>query len=240
MTRTCLKTGGKWSCQRCCMLWDPWSASQLCFSFGVEYLFLFSRRAMTGTSFPSCLLSSGPVLLRCFVRRKVLELVEANPSYAAVRFSDGRESSISTSDLAPLPESPVGLVDTPPRGIFGDVLCHQTELSPDTMDPDSVADGNFNRRRLIAPHRLPEMCLSTVPLEFVDHRRDMGQYYLVVQLVQYFSLVNVAHFSVALRASLLLAVPSRWSSNYVSRVASSVLLVQPVLCHSFLRLWSSA
>ena len=97
-----------------------------------------SRRAMTETSLPSWLLTTGPVLQRCFVQRKddpltnEVQLLEANPSYTAVRFSDWRESSISTSDLAPLPESPVGLVDT--CGDFDDVRCNQPELSPDTMD----------------------------------------------------------------------------------------------------------
>ena len=83
-----------------------------------ERLFQFSRRAITVKSLPSWLLSPGPALLRRFVRRKEVELVEANPSYAVVRFSDEREISISASDLAPLPESPVGLVDTLPRGVF--------------------------------------------------------------------------------------------------------------------------
>jgi len=44
-----------------------------------------------------------------------------NTSCAAVRFSHSRESSVSKSDLAPLPESPVGLVDTSPRGVSDDV-----------------------------------------------------------------------------------------------------------------------
>jgi len=35
-----------------------------------ERLFRFSRRAMTGSSLPSWLLTTGPVLLWCFVQRK--------------------------------------------------------------------------------------------------------------------------------------------------------------------------
>ena len=33
----------------------------------------------------------------------VVELIEANPNFAIVKFSDGRESTISITDLAPSP-----------------------------------------------------------------------------------------------------------------------------------------
>ena len=164
MTKTWLKTDGKWFCQRRCMLSDPWSALQPTNETPRERLFRLSRRAMTDTSLPSWLLTTGPVLQRCFVQRKddplttEVQLLEANPSYTAVRFSDWRESSISTSDLAPLPESPVGLVDT--CGDFDDVRCNQPELSPDTMDSHSVADGSFDA----APADNPAPYPRNVPL----------------------------------------------------------------------------
>ena len=72
-----------------------------------ERLFRFPRRATFGTALPSWLLNPGTVLLRRFVRNKDeplcdrVELLEANPNYALIRYSDGRESSVSTSDLAP-------------------------------------------------------------------------------------------------------------------------------------------
>jgi len=53
---------------------------------------------MAGTTLTSCLLNTGPVLLRGFVQRKddlltdEVELVEANPSYAVILFSDGWNS----------------------------------------------------------------------------------------------------------------------------------------------------
>ena len=62
---------------------------------------------MTGRALPSWLVQPGPVLLRRFVRNKndpyvdEVELLEANSNFAQVRFPDGRESTVSVSDLAP-------------------------------------------------------------------------------------------------------------------------------------------
>ena len=64
---------------------------------------------MLGKSLPGWLLQPGTVLLRRFIRSKddplveEVELLRANPSFAQVRFPSGRESFISTNDLAPLP-----------------------------------------------------------------------------------------------------------------------------------------
>lgn len=73
-----------------------------------ERMFAFHRRSSTGTSLPSWLLTQGPVLLRRFVRHSKtdplvdeVELLEANPQYAHVRFPDGRETTVSVKDLAP-------------------------------------------------------------------------------------------------------------------------------------------
>ena len=75
-----------------------------------ELFFNFYRKSCCGFTLPSWLAEPGPVLLRNFVRthknddlvRKV-ELTEANPSFARVRFPDGRESTVSLKDLAPYP-----------------------------------------------------------------------------------------------------------------------------------------
>ena len=72
-----------------------------------ERLFRFSSRSMNGMALPSWLLTPGTVLLRRHVRRKgdpfcdPVELVEGNPTYSVVRLPDGKESTVSTSDLAP-------------------------------------------------------------------------------------------------------------------------------------------
>ena len=68
----------------------------------------FPRRSMIGKSLPCWLIQPGSVLRR-FVRNKnqplddEVELMKANPNFAHIRFPDGRESTVSVSDLAPCP-----------------------------------------------------------------------------------------------------------------------------------------
>ena len=73
-----------------------------------ERLFNFQRRTMAGVALPSWLSSPGKVFLRRFVRRSKYEplvdevdLIEANPMYAYIRYPDGRESTVNIRDLAP-------------------------------------------------------------------------------------------------------------------------------------------
>ena len=72
----------------------------------------FSRRSMFGQSLPSWLVNPGVVLIRKQNRNKnhplceKVELLHANPSYAYVKFADGRETTVSTSDLAPQASTP--------------------------------------------------------------------------------------------------------------------------------------
>lgn len=72
-----------------------------------ERMFNFTRRSATGESMPSWL-NPGPVYLRRRVRHSKhdpmvdeVELLEANPNYAHIRFADGREDTVSLRDLAP-------------------------------------------------------------------------------------------------------------------------------------------
>ena len=66
---------------------------------------------MLGRSLTSWLVLPGPVLLKKFVRNKhdpfceEMELIEANPNPALIRFRDGRETTVSTSDVAPTPRA---------------------------------------------------------------------------------------------------------------------------------------
>ena len=59
---------------------------------------------------PDWLFEPGPVLLRRFVRDKSeplcdqVDLIEANPKYALIRYPNGRESTVSVTDLAPFPK----------------------------------------------------------------------------------------------------------------------------------------
>lgn len=75
-----------------------------------ERFFSFQRRSFHGNTLPAWLTSPGPVLLRRFVRGSKndpyvdeVELTEANPLYAHVRYPDGRESTVSLRDLARCP-----------------------------------------------------------------------------------------------------------------------------------------
>ena len=85
-----------------------------------ERFFDFERRSMQGKSRSSWLLQKGPALLRRFVRNKdgslvdEVDLLDANPIFAHIRFPDGRESTLSTTDLAPCPiwKSHILLIDT--------------------------------------------------------------------------------------------------------------------------------
>ena len=75
-----------------------------------ERFFRFQRRSGLGKTMPSFLLNPGTVLLRRFVRTKSdplcdeVELLEANPSFCHVRYKNGKESTVSTQDLAPFPQ----------------------------------------------------------------------------------------------------------------------------------------
>jgi len=73
-----------------------------------ERMFNFTRRSSSGHSLPSWLCEQGTVLLRRHVRHSKteplvdeVELLQANPNYAHVRYADGRETTVSTRHLAP-------------------------------------------------------------------------------------------------------------------------------------------
>ena len=75
-----------------------------------KLFFNFQRRSMLGTSLPNWLVNPWTVLLRRHVRNKgdplcdEVDLVDANPSFARVRLPDGRESTVSTNNLARCPQ----------------------------------------------------------------------------------------------------------------------------------------
>ena len=70
---------------------------------------------------PSWLMSPGPVLLSRYVRANKndplvdqVDLQEANPTYAHLRYMDGRQSTVSLRDLAPCPGIPLDMAHTQP------------------------------------------------------------------------------------------------------------------------------
>ena len=75
----------------------------------------FSKRSVLGISVPSWLNSPGSVLIRRHVRQskydplvEEADLIHATPQYAHIRLKNGRETTVSLKDMAPLPgpESP--------------------------------------------------------------------------------------------------------------------------------------
>ena len=75
-------------------------------------MFSHQRRSSSGTSIPSWLSHPGKVLLKCHVKNSKydsdvdeVDLIEANPQYAYVRFNNGCETTVSTRYLAPTGDS---------------------------------------------------------------------------------------------------------------------------------------
>ena len=76
-----------------------------------ELFFNFHRSSRCGRSLPAWLSNPGPVMLRKFLRNhknndlvKEVQLLDANSQYANIRYRDGRESSVSLSDLSLCPQ----------------------------------------------------------------------------------------------------------------------------------------
>ncbi|XP_068235600.1 uncharacterized protein [Palaemon carinicauda] len=97
-----------------------------------ERFFRFQRRSSLGSTLPSWLLTPGPVLLRRHVRSskhepstEEVQLMDANSMYANVKYPDGRESTVSTRDLAPSPAGATSPV-------------HHVEPSGETESPDTT------------------------------------------------------------------------------------------------------
>ena len=94
-----------------------------------DRMFKFNRRSMTCVSIPAWLLKEGPVYLRKFIRNKSdtlcerVYLFDANPSYAHVLLSNGNQTTISTSDLAPVPENSYFVNENNLLITSPDVLC---------------------------------------------------------------------------------------------------------------------
>lgn len=67
-----------------------------------ERMFIHPRKSTNGNTVPSWLTSPGPVLLKKFNKKNKYEplveevyLIEANPEYALIRTSEGREITVS-------------------------------------------------------------------------------------------------------------------------------------------------
>ena len=111
-------------------------------------MFRHTRRSTSGNSLPSWLLTPGPVYLKRNVRTSKydpivdeVELVDANPQYAHVHLPDGRESTVSLRQLAPVGEE--RQVEAAPSGLPGIDLPLTLPVDgkiPSTPEPDHVVD----------------------------------------------------------------------------------------------------
>ena len=105
---------------------------------------------MIGKSLPCWLIQPGPVLLRRFVRNKnkplvnEVELMEANPNFAHIRFPDGRESTVLVTDLAPCPSKTTTF---PESNTYHDEI---TDDEQPTTTPDSSPLRNCQRHEFIS------------------------------------------------------------------------------------------
>ena len=126
-----------------------------------ERLFNFQRKSSTGSSIPSWLTNPGRVLIKNFNRQskfdplvEEVELVEANPEYAHIRYPSGRESTISLRHLAPITgegsrPSQEGSNETPPNdisNIFTPVHTVENPTSiPETAQYESSTNNNLEQ-----------------------------------------------------------------------------------------------
>jgi transposase InsO family protein len=75
-----------------------------------ERMFGYNRRSSSGASIPTWLTEERQVFLRKYVKSskydnpvELVELLDTNELYAHIRHQDGRETTVSTRDLAPCP-----------------------------------------------------------------------------------------------------------------------------------------
>ena len=119
-------------------------------------------------------MSPGPVLLRRFVRSSKndplvdqVELLDANPTYANIRYSNGRESTVSIRDLAPSPRSKIisdGNQDPQNNGTAS--FYKQDLLSSDETN-QAIAENDDDQEKILdaleetAPSSMPRRSLRT-------------------------------------------------------------------------------
>lgn len=113
-----------------------------------ERMFAHPRQSGNGVSTPSWLLQPGTVLVKRFNRQSKYEppveeatLLEGNHDYALIRYSDGRETTVSTRHLAPSHTAELvedsGTQIIPPIPIPNDVDSTRADEPPAQEEPSS-------------------------------------------------------------------------------------------------------
>ena len=139
-----------------------------------ERMFKHPRRTSLGNSLPSWLLTPGPVLIRNYYRTNKyqplvneVELIDANPNYAKIRYQDGREANVSIKDLAPAGCDTSTLpLNTDTNNDFITESFDTVTINEDTiLAPDT--DFNINNNHNVLPHDIPVVS-SPVRDEFIN------------------------------------------------------------------------
>ena len=118
---------------------------------------------------PSWLITPGPVLLKCHVRTSKddplvdeVELLQANPQYAHIRYADGRRTTVSIHHLAPLPEDthihdvlPAPDVEEDSFSTHGDELLHEDIGHVRAPEAPMFSDAGDEPLRRSVHHRRP-------------------------------------------------------------------------------------
>lgn len=127
-----------------------------------ERLFGYTRRTATGATLPTWLCNPGQVYLRNFVRQskseplvRPVELIEANPQYAYIKYPDGREDTVSIRDLAPAGHH--------------EIINFPKETTPDSSNRSSITMNEHNPSNL-----------SEIPL-IINDQQPVTNYHQEIQ-----------------------------------------------------------
>ena len=129
-----------------------------------ERFFGFPRRSSSGAFIPTWLATPGPVLKRQVRSSKTdplvdeVELLEANPNYAHVRYPDGRETTVSIKHLAPKGQSMMSQ-PTP------EVSVEEEHLAPDRASMSQPTSEVSVEEENLAPDRASMSQPSSQPVE---------------------------------------------------------------------------
>jgi hypothetical protein len=160
-----------------------------------DRLFKFQRRSTHGRSLPSWLVTPGPVLLRRYVRSKTdplvdeVDLIDCNPTFAHVKYPDGRESTVSVQDLAPCPRFSSQRIPDPAadNAISREQMEPTSPRQDQTLDPpgsyiqpaptqDDAEPLTDSRQRTERAEKDTEMAPSPVPRKSTRIRRPPDRY----------------------------------------------------------------
>ena len=74
-----------------------------------------------------------------------VQLMDVNPSYAYIRYSDGRESAVPLKDLSPCPATPKAIPHNntvPPSSILSPPVGNQTEINSQSVHVECNSPGS--------------------------------------------------------------------------------------------------